>query len=139
MVLCAGGLLLSVLATSSTILDHYLRRVNEGFSIGFTSILIIVSSISSAFCCQALGNIVLHLLHNLWTVIVANTSCPQEQHFVNSHTRASCFLFFSWSFMKTRRHCQFSSWHTWILFLLVSPGGFNNWIAKILSSLQCNA
>ncbi|KAG9457946.1 hypothetical protein H6P81_002454 [Aristolochia fimbriata] len=40
-----GGLLLSALATSSTILDHYLRRVNEGFSIGFTSILIIVGSI----------------------------------------------------------------------------------------------
>lgn len=40
-----GGLLLSVLATSSTILDHYLRRVNEGFSIGFTSILILVGSI----------------------------------------------------------------------------------------------
>ncbi|XP_073139385.1 preprotein translocase subunit SCY2, chloroplastic [Henckelia pumila] len=40
-----GGLLLSVLATSSSILDHYLRRVNEGFSIGFTSILIIVGSI----------------------------------------------------------------------------------------------
>ncbi|KAG8389358.1 hypothetical protein BUALT_Bualt02G0221000 [Buddleja alternifolia] len=40
-----GGLLLSVLATTSTILDHYLRRINEGFSIGFTSILIIVGSI----------------------------------------------------------------------------------------------
>ncbi|CAI9774351.1 unnamed protein product [Fraxinus pennsylvanica] len=40
-----GGLLLSVLATISTILDHYLRSINEGFSIGFTSILIIVGSI----------------------------------------------------------------------------------------------
>ncbi|XP_068663356.1 preprotein translocase subunit SCY2, chloroplastic [Aristolochia californica] len=40
-----GGLLLSILATSSTILDHYLRRANEGLSIGFTSILIIVGSI----------------------------------------------------------------------------------------------
>ncbi|KAL8513570.1 hypothetical protein ACS0TY_012877 [Phlomoides rotata] len=40
-----GGLLLSVLATTSTILDHNLRRINEGFSIGFTSILIIVGSI----------------------------------------------------------------------------------------------
>lgn len=40
-----GGLLLSLLATSSTILDHYLRRVNEGFGIGFTSILILVGSI----------------------------------------------------------------------------------------------
>ncbi|XP_051120590.1 preprotein translocase subunit SCY2, chloroplastic [Andrographis paniculata] len=40
-----GGLLLSVLATTSSILDHYLRRINEGFSIGFTSILIIVGSI----------------------------------------------------------------------------------------------
>ncbi|KAL9435877.1 hypothetical protein AB3S75_022025 [Citrus x aurantiifolia] len=40
-----GGLLLSILATSSTILDHYLRRINEGFSIGFTSVLIIVGSI----------------------------------------------------------------------------------------------
>ncbi|PWA49226.1 SecY subunit domain-containing protein [Artemisia annua] len=40
-----GGLLLSVLATSSTILDHYLRKNNEGFSIGFTSVLIIVGSI----------------------------------------------------------------------------------------------
>ncbi|KAJ7006246.1 hypothetical protein NC653_005566 [Populus alba x Populus x berolinensis] len=40
-----GGLLLSVLATTSTILDHYLRRINEGFAIGFTSVLIIVGSI----------------------------------------------------------------------------------------------
>ncbi|KAJ6794309.1 putative preprotein translocase subunit SCY2, chloroplastic isoform X2 [Iris pallida] len=40
-----GGLLLSILATSSTLLDHYLRRINEGFSLGFTSILIIVGSI----------------------------------------------------------------------------------------------
>ncbi|XP_052187468.1 preprotein translocase subunit SCY2, chloroplastic [Diospyros lotus] len=40
-----GGLLLSFLATTSTILDHYLRRVNEGFAIGFTSVLIIVGSI----------------------------------------------------------------------------------------------
>ncbi|KAK8570168.1 hypothetical protein V6N13_002865 [Hibiscus sabdariffa] len=40
-----GGLLLSVLATTSTILDHYLRGINEGFAIGFTSILIIVGSI----------------------------------------------------------------------------------------------
>ena len=41
----AGGLLLSFLATMSTILDHYLRRINQGFSIGFTSVLIIVSPI----------------------------------------------------------------------------------------------
>ncbi|CAN6452877.1 unnamed protein product [Victoria cruziana] len=40
-----GGLLLSILATSSTMLDHYLRRINEGFAIGFTSVLIIVGSI----------------------------------------------------------------------------------------------
>ncbi|KAL5701781.1 Preprotein translocase subunit scy2 [Ranunculus cassubicifolius] len=40
-----GGLLLSTLATISSILDHHLRRMNEGFSIGFTSILIIVGSI----------------------------------------------------------------------------------------------
>ncbi|KAI7992174.1 hypothetical protein LOK49_LG12G01253 [Camellia lanceoleosa] len=40
-----GGLLLSFLATTSTILDHYLRRINEGFAIGFTSVLIIVGSI----------------------------------------------------------------------------------------------
>ncbi|KAL6502852.1 Preprotein translocase subunit scy2, chloroplastic [Orobanche hederae] len=40
-----GGMLLSVLATTSTILDHHLRRINEGFSIGFTSVLIIVGSI----------------------------------------------------------------------------------------------
>ncbi|XP_010938784.1 preprotein translocase subunit SCY2, chloroplastic [Elaeis guineensis] len=40
-----GGLLLSVLATSSTLLDHYLRRINEGFAVGFTSVLIIVGSI----------------------------------------------------------------------------------------------
>ncbi|KAH0738473.1 hypothetical protein KY290_037178 [Solanum tuberosum] len=39
-----GGLLLSVLATTSTILDHYLRRINEGYAIGLTSVLIIVSS-----------------------------------------------------------------------------------------------
>ncbi|KAG5043493.1 hypothetical protein JHK87_007408 [Glycine soja] len=40
-----GGLLLSVLATTSSVLDHYLRRVNAGFAIGFTSVLIIVGSI----------------------------------------------------------------------------------------------
>lgn len=40
-----GGLLLSILATTSSVLDHYLRRMNQGFSIGFTSILIIVGSI----------------------------------------------------------------------------------------------
>ncbi|CAL0335169.1 unnamed protein product [Lupinus luteus] len=40
-----GGLLLSVLATTSSILDHYLRRINAGFAIGFTSVLIIVGSI----------------------------------------------------------------------------------------------
>ncbi|XP_011625806.1 preprotein translocase subunit SCY2, chloroplastic [Amborella trichopoda] len=40
-----GGLLLSILATSSTFVDHYLRRINEGFGIGFTSVLIIVGSI----------------------------------------------------------------------------------------------
>ncbi|QCD97641.1 preprotein translocase subunit SCY2, chloroplastic [Vigna unguiculata] len=40
-----GGLLLSVLATTSSVLDHYLRRVNAGFAIGFTSVLIIVCSI----------------------------------------------------------------------------------------------
>lgn len=39
-----GGLLLSLLATSSLLLDRYLRQINEGFSIGFTSVLIIVSS-----------------------------------------------------------------------------------------------
>uniref|UniRef100_A0A452Z1Y6 Preprotein translocase subunit SecY n=1 Tax=Aegilops tauschii subsp. strangulata TaxID=200361 RepID=A0A452Z1Y6_AEGTS len=36
-----GGLLLSLLATSSLLLDRYLRQINEGFSIGFTSVLII--------------------------------------------------------------------------------------------------
>lgn len=40
-----GGLLLSMLATSSSILDHYLRSINENFAIGFTSVLIIVGSI----------------------------------------------------------------------------------------------
>lgn len=40
-----GGLLLTALATTSSILDHYLRRVNAGFAIGFTSVLIIVGSI----------------------------------------------------------------------------------------------
>ncbi|KAF5188596.1 translocase subunit SecY [Thalictrum thalictroides] len=40
-----GGLLLSTLATVSSMLDHYLRRSNQGFSIGFTSVLIIVGSI----------------------------------------------------------------------------------------------
>ena len=40
-----GGLLLSVLATTSTILDHHLRRINAGFAIGFTSVLIIVGSL----------------------------------------------------------------------------------------------
>eukprot|EP00252_Welwitschia_mirabilis_P002750 TRINITY_DN1271_c0_g1_i1.p1 TRINITY_DN1271_c0_g1~~TRINITY_DN1271_c0_g1_i1.p1 ORF type:complete len:568 (+),score=81.90 TRINITY_DN1271_c0_g1_i1:263-1966(+) len=40
-----GGLLLSLLATISTLMDHHFRHLNEGFSIGFTSILIIVGSI----------------------------------------------------------------------------------------------
>ncbi|XP_039127381.1 preprotein translocase subunit SCY2, chloroplastic [Dioscorea cayenensis subsp. rotundata] len=40
-----GGLLLCILATSSTWLDHYLRSINEGFALGFTSVLIIVGSI----------------------------------------------------------------------------------------------
>ncbi|KAK4775028.1 hypothetical protein SAY86_009963 [Trapa natans] len=40
-----GGLLLSLLATTSTILDQYLQRINEGFTIGLTSVLIIVGSI----------------------------------------------------------------------------------------------
>lgn len=44
---CAGGLLLCFLATSSSILDHCLRRINEGFAIGFTSVLIIVSPLIS--------------------------------------------------------------------------------------------
>ncbi|TVU19282.1 hypothetical protein EJB05_35421, partial [Eragrostis curvula] len=39
-----GGLLLSLLATSSLLLDRYLSQINEGFSIGFTSVLIIVSA-----------------------------------------------------------------------------------------------
>lgn len=39
----AGGVLLSLLATTSILLDHYLRSINEGFPIGFTSVLIIVS------------------------------------------------------------------------------------------------
>lgn len=38
-----GGLLLSFLATGSSILDHYLRRINDSYAIGFTSVLIIVS------------------------------------------------------------------------------------------------
>ncbi|CAF1699700.1 unnamed protein product [Brassica oleracea] len=41
-----GGLLLSFLATSSSVLDHYLRSINQGFSIGFTSVLIIASVLS---------------------------------------------------------------------------------------------
>lgn len=40
-----GGLLLCILATSSSMLDHYLRRISENFAIGFTSVLIIVGSI----------------------------------------------------------------------------------------------
>lgn len=40
-----GGLLLSILATSSTLLDHYLRHINKGFEVGLTSVLIIVGSI----------------------------------------------------------------------------------------------
>ncbi|KAK0595598.1 hypothetical protein LWI29_008206 [Acer saccharum] len=45
-----GGLLLSLLATTSTILYRYLRSINEGFSIGFTSVLIIVGSIIAIDC-----------------------------------------------------------------------------------------
>ncbi|CAA6662110.1 unnamed protein product [Spirodela intermedia] len=40
-----GGLLLSILATSSILLDYHLRKINQGFSVGFTSVLIIVGSI----------------------------------------------------------------------------------------------
>ena len=40
-----GGLLLSLLATLSTLMDHQFRHINEGFSIGFTSVFIIVGSI----------------------------------------------------------------------------------------------
>ncbi|KAI4319466.1 hypothetical protein MLD38_033060 [Melastoma candidum] len=40
-----GGLLLTILATTSSILDHWLRHINEGYAIGFTSVLIIVGSI----------------------------------------------------------------------------------------------
>ncbi|XP_028550408.1 preprotein translocase subunit SCY2, chloroplastic isoform X1 [Dendrobium catenatum] len=40
-----GGVLLSILATSSSVLDHNLRQMNENFSVGFTSVLIIVGSI----------------------------------------------------------------------------------------------
>ncbi|XP_021721565.1 preprotein translocase subunit SCY2, chloroplastic-like [Chenopodium quinoa] len=40
-----GGMLLSILATGSSILDHHLRRINESYAIGFTSVLIIVGSI----------------------------------------------------------------------------------------------
>ncbi|KMZ73957.1 Preprotein translocase subunit SCY2, chloroplastic [Zostera marina] len=40
-----GGLLLTSLATSSCLLDHYLHSINVGFTVGFTSILIIVGSI----------------------------------------------------------------------------------------------
>ena len=41
----SGGLLLSFLATTSSILDHHLRHINEGFARGFTSVLIIVSEL----------------------------------------------------------------------------------------------
>lgn len=44
----AGGLLLATLATTSSILDHYLRSINLGFSISFTSVLIIVSILLQA-------------------------------------------------------------------------------------------
>jgi preprotein translocase subunit SecY len=37
-----GGLLLNLLATLSTLMDHQFRHINERFSIGFTSVLIIV-------------------------------------------------------------------------------------------------
>lgn len=46
----AGGLLLSILATTSTMLDQYLRRINEGFAIGLTSVLIIVSNKTTYHC-----------------------------------------------------------------------------------------
>ncbi|KAF3683404.1 Preprotein translocase subunit SCY2, chloroplastic [Capsicum annuum] len=39
-----GGLLFSVLATTSTVLDCYLRRINEGYTIGLTSVLIIATN-----------------------------------------------------------------------------------------------
>jgi len=48
--------LLSLLATTSTILDHYLRRINAGFAIGFTSVLIIVSIVLT------LGPVNMHVL-----------------------------------------------------------------------------
>jgi preprotein translocase subunit SecY len=39
-----GGLLLALLATVSTVVDYRFRAVHQGGSIGFTSMLIIVSS-----------------------------------------------------------------------------------------------
>lgn len=56
---CTGGLLLSLLATTSTILDHYLRRINAGFAIGFTSVLIIVSIVPTLL---TLGPVDMHVL-----------------------------------------------------------------------------
>lgn len=47
-----GGMLLSFLATGSSILDHYLRRINESYAIGFTSVLIIVSLVPFCFACD---------------------------------------------------------------------------------------
>lgn len=77
----AGGLLLSVLATTSTILDHYLRRINEGFSIGFTSILIIVSSLlsySSLAFQRAVSwwfMVIHYSSHAILTILYTSTSC----------------------------------------------------------------
>ena len=45
----AGGILLAMLVTVSTIVDNRFRAIHQGGSIGFTSMLIIVRLPSSSF------------------------------------------------------------------------------------------
>lgn len=59
----AGGLLLSILATTSSILDHYLRRINAGIAIGFTSVLIIVRTILTVICFKYIAYILAWCVH----------------------------------------------------------------------------
>lgn len=55
---------MSFLATTSSLLDHYLRSVNAGFAIGFTSVLIIVSTKIYHFL------IILQSLKNAMTLVI---------------------------------------------------------------------
>ncbi len=53
----AGGILLAMLVSVSTIVDNRFRAIHQGGSIGFTSMLIIVRFLLSYFCFFCLSSI----------------------------------------------------------------------------------